>query len=323
MANEILDLAIIGSGPAALSAAIYAGRAGLNVTVFEKQQFGGTLNQIAKIENYPGFIGGGSALAGNMKDQAVATGAKIEYGTCEEIGYAVSPTAEWPQHPKVDIPFKGHISDEILYGDYPLYLIIDGERIEARAVIVATGSEPRPLEVKTKTPVSYCAICDGTLYKDKKIAVVGGGNSALQESMYLAGIAKSVTIFSHHDVKAEPYLIKKVENQKNIELKQKTEPTTEVLDSFDAVFAFIGKRPATSFLGKGFEGDEPGDEYECKLLNEDGYIIAKDGYTSIPGVFAAGDVCADSVKQVVTATASGATAALKAIEYLKRFNLKK
>lgn len=318
MAGEILDVAIIGSGPAALSAAIYVARAGLNVKVFEKQQIGGTLNQIAKIENYPGFIGGGSSLASNMKDQATAAGAKIEYGTCEEIGFAVAPTAEWPQCPKADVPFKGHISDEVLYGKYPFYLLIDGERMIAKTVIIATGSEPRPLSIATKTPVSYCAICDGTLYKDKKIAVVGGGNSALQESMYLANIAKSVTIFSHHEFKAEPYLIKKVENQKNIELKQKTEPTTEVLDGFDAVFAFIGKRPATSFLGKGFEGDKPGDEYECKFLNNEGYIIEKDGCTAIPGIFAAGDVCANTVKQVVTATAGGAVAALKAIDFVKQ-----
>jgi thioredoxin reductase (NADPH) len=210
--------------------------------------------------------------------------------------------------------------DEIIDGDFPFYLIIDEERILARTVIVATGSEPRPLEIKTKTktPVSYCALCDGSLYKGKKVAVIGGGNSALQESLYLADLAKTVTIFSHHDLKAEPYLLTKVESINNIDLKQHTEPTAEMLDEYDAVFAFIGKRPATSFLGKGFDGDEPGDEYERKLLDEDGYIITKDCYTAIPGLFAAGDVCKDSVKQVVAATASGANAALHAIELLKR-----
>ena len=320
--QNIIDVAIIGSGPAALSAAIYTGRANLNVVVFEKQQFGGTLNQIAKIENYPGFVGDGAVLASSMKEQAIKAGAKIQYGTCEEIGYALGPSKKWPQCPKKDIRFEGHNSDEIIYGGYPFYLIIDGERYEAHTVIVATGSEPRPLEVKTKVPVSYCAICDGSLYKDGNIAVVGGGNSAIQESMYLADVAKSVTIFSHHNLRAEPYLIKKIENCKNIKLKQNIEPTAEILNEFDAIFAFIGKRPATSFLGPGFDGDEPGDEYECKLLDENGYIIAKDGYTAIPGLFAAGDVCADSVKQVVTATASGAAAALHAIESLKRLNLK-
>lgn len=266
----MLDLAIIGSGPAALSAAIYAARAGLSVKVFEKAKIGGALTEIANIENFPGFMGPGVELAENLKKQAAQAGAEITYGECTNI----KP------------------------------LIIDDEEIAARAVIVATGSEPRPLPFKLDKPVSYCALCDGPLYKGKNIAVVGGGNSAVGESIYLADLAKSLTLISHTPIRADSCFVKKLQNKKNVEIKENLEPTAELLNQFDAVFVFIGKRPASDFM-------------PTSAVTPAGYVKATGNSTPIKGVFVAGDIREGSIKQAVTAAADGAAAALAAIDFLK------
>lgn len=266
----MLDLAIIGSGPAALSAAIYAARAGLSVKVFEKAKIGGALTEIANIENFPGFMGPGAKLAENLKKQAIHAGAEITYGECTNI----KP------------------------------LIIDDEEIAARAVIVATGSEPRPLPFKLDKPVSYCALCDGPLYKGKNIAVVGGGNSAVGESIYLADLAKNLTLISHTPIRADSCFIKKLQSKKNVEIKENLEPTAELLNQFDAVFVFIGKRPASDFMPP-------------SVVTSAGYIKANGNSTPLKGVFVAGDIREGSIKQAVTAAADGAAAALAAIDFLK------
>ncbi len=267
----MLDLAIIGGGPAALSAAIYAARTGLSVKVFEKAKIGGALTEIANIENFPGFMGPGAKLAENLKKQAIHAGAEITYGECT----SVKP------------------------------LIIDDEEIAARAIIVATGSEPRPLPFELDKPVSYCALCDGPLYKGKDIAVVGGGNSAVGESIYLADLAKSLTLISHTPIRADHCFIKKLHAKENIEIKENLEPTPELLNQFDAVFVFIGKRPASSFMPK-------------SSLTSAGYIKSEGNATTIKGVFVAGDIREGSIKQAVTAAADGAAAALAAISYLRQ-----
>ncbi len=272
----MLDLAIVGSGPAALSAAIYAARAGLEVKVFEKAKFGGALTEIAKIENFPGFMGPGAELAEKLKEQAEHAGAKFAYGELTKISES----------------------------DNHILIKIDDEDFDTHSVLIATGSEPRPLSFDPKIPVSYCALCDAPLYKGKNIAVVGGGNSAVGESIYLADIVKHLTIFSHTKISAEEYLIEKLKQHQNVEIKEAVEPTEELLNNFDGVFVFIGKRPATSFLSS-------------EILDEKGYIKTNNYMTKIPGVFAAGDVRADSIKQALTAAADGATAALKIIDHLK------
>jgi len=295
----MIDLAVIGSGPAALSAAIYAARAGLSVEVFEKGAVGGALPQIAYIENYPGFTGAGSDLAAILKQQALDCGARIRFGEARSI---LSPRPSRPSsrgsgaNPRQQPPECANID---------LLLQIDDELpIECRAVLVATGSEPRPLELDTKAPVSYCAICDGALYKGKNIAVIGGGNSAIQESLHLASLVGTITVYSHSALKAEPYLIDKLARLKNVTIKEKHDLTAAELDDYDGVFVFIGKRPATTFLPK-------------EVLDKDGYVKTKDYQTTVSGLFAAGDVRKDSIKQVVTAAADGAAAALKIIDFLK------
>ena len=268
----MLDLAIVGAGPAALSAAIYAARAGLKVRVYEKGSIGGALARIAKIENYPGFMGAGSELADKLKAQAAEFGVEFDYGECQKIE-----------------------SDS---------LVIDGEKVSARAILIATGSGPKSLKIKGITkPISYCAICDGALYGGKRLAVVGSGNSAFQEATHLAEIADSVTIFAHAKVKAESYLVKNL--PANIVVEEDGALSAEKLNEFDGIFVFIGKSPATDFL------DE-------SLLTADGYIKTDKNYmTEVPGIFAAGDVREGSIKQVVTAAADGASAALSIVNFLR------
>ena len=265
----MLDLAIIGGGPAALSAAIYAARAGLKVTVYEKGNVGGALPQIAKIENYPGFVGSGADLAKIMREQAQTAGAQFEYGECQKV----KP------------------------------LVIDDEQVDARTILVATGSEPIPLDIKTDKPVSYCALCDGALYRNQDIAVVGGGNSAVQESLHLAKIVRHLTLFSHSKLKADTCLVAKLKALTNITIKENTTPT-EFAD-FAAVFTFIGKRPATSFL-------------PTEVLTSAGYVKTDNYMTAIPGLFAAGDVRDGATRQAITAAADGAAAAIAITKFLQK-----
>lgn len=304
--SKLLDLAIIGGGAAALSAALYAARAGLNVEAFERGTIGGALAEIAKLSNYPGYTGPGPDLAKNMREQATSAGAKISYGECTD-----------------------------LRKDQDLFTItIDGEEIQARAVLVATGSEPRELGFTPEKPVSYCALCDGDLVKGKKVAVVGGANSAVQEGIYLADLARSVTIISHSPLKADNCLREKLSAVKNVEVLENTEATPELLDTFDHVFVYIGKKPATSFLQN--------ISRKRKILDDSGYILTNvDSFsaldvdsgkkiidlsisstkspheTAISGLFAAGDVRAGAVRQVITAAGDGATAAIEITNSLK------
>lgn len=293
----MLDLAIIGGGPAALSAAIYAARAGLKVTVYEKGSVGGALPQIAKIENYPGFVGSGADLAKIMREQAQTVGAEICYGEVTELlahsgGYdrGLGPEArdDGPEGPGA----KSFVT-----------LRIDDASVSARAALVATGSEPIPLDIKTDKPVSYCALCDGALYRNQDIAVVGGGNSAVQESLHLAKIVRHLTLFSHSKLKADACLIAKLKALENVTIKENTTPTN--FDDFAAIFTFIGKRPATSFL-------------PAEVLTAAGYIKTDNYMTAIPGLFAAGDVRDDSVKQAIAAAADGAAAAIAITKFLQK-----
>lgn len=258
----MLDLAIIGSGPAALTAAIYASRANLSVKVFERNLIGGALPEIAHIDNFPGFSGTGQELADAMRQQVENLGVEIVY-------------------------------DEIT--SFPA----------ARAVLVATGSEPRPLDFTPSAPVSYCALCDAPLYQDKNILVIGGGNSAVGESLLLAKVAKQVTLMSHSALKAEPHRVEQLRSLKNVQIIENTEPNPQNTAGYDGIFVYIGTRPAASFIDQSFRDPL-------------GYIqTAPNSHRVTENIFAAGDVRAGTTKQAITAAADGAAAAIEIIDFLR------
>ncbi len=301
---NVLSAAIIGGGPAALAAALYLARAGKKVRVFERGEVGGELARIDRIENYPGFAGPGRELAAVMRRQAEAAGAEIVYGECTKI---------------------------IRNKDKRFVLTIDGEKIESEAVLVATGSEPRQLKLELTKPVSYCALCDGVLAKDKKVVVVGGGNSAFQGVLYLADIASEVTLISHSKIKADSYLRHKVCELKNVTVRENIEPTAEMLNEFDYIFVFIGTRPATKWL-KSLRDEKIIDKemrfakFEVtkkhELVDSKGYILTggrkrSAHATEIPGLYAAGDVRSGATKQVAAAVGDGVDAALEIIDWLR------
>ncbi len=332
MSEQQLELAIIGGGPAALSAALYASRAGLRATVFERGAVGGVLTQIAQIENYPGFIGTGAELADTMRRQAVQAGAKVEYGECTSV----------------------------LRHEQGFILQIDGAPRSARAVIAATGSKPRSLELSLDVSVSYCALCDSSFAREKRVAVVGGGNSAFQEALHLIELVKSLTLITHSRVKADPWLVQRLLRYPNVEIREQLEPTAELLNQFEYVFVFIGKRPATDMfrqldqeLRQASSPKSPSQEKpqevqypemtresrhelqnhpqeqsagqvssnnlvsESYLLDSAGYLIAPENRAALAGLFAAGDVRAGALHQAVVAAADGASAALAAKSYLQ------
>jgi thioredoxin reductase (NADPH) len=288
----MLDLAIVGSGPAALTAALYAARENLKVTVFEKAAFGGAAATISKIENFPGFSGSGAALMKKLRAQAASFGAEIKYGECTSIKRVQEKSGD-PAHKY-------------------LSLTIDGAKIKTKSVLIATGSEPKTLALPTKKPVSYCATCDGALYKDKTLLVVGGGNSAVQEAFFLLKFAKHVTLINRSPLRASEVLKNKAHAEKRLKILENTDPATYVAEAessgaapYDAIFAFIGQRPATTFL-------------DPSLLAEDGFVKTDDRYmTALPGLFAAGDVRHGAIKQALTAAAEGAAAALNIGKYLE------
>ena len=298
-APAVLDLAIIGSGPAALSAALYAARAGLRVSVFERANIGGALCEIAQISNYPGFTGPGRDLAATMRRQAESAGVTIAYGECTAIrplkpsaNSAVPASDTTAAQPAAPARFE---------------LTIDGEPVRARAVLLATGSEPRPLPFALTVPVSYCALCDADLAKGQDIAVVGGGNSAVQESLGLAPLVKSLTLITHSALKAEPHLITQLRALPNVTIREHLEPTPDLLNTFARVFVFIGKRPATTCVAD-LAASTP-DFYDAA-----GYVRGGHGsahQTAIPGLYVAGDLRSDALRQVVTATGDGAAAAVE------------
>lgn len=277
----MLDLAIVGGGPAALTAAIYAVRAGLAVKVFEGNSFGGVLPTIPQIENYPGFMGAGAELAQKMQTQAQQLGAKLEYQECRQVRKSE----------------EGFV------------LELEDAEVAAKSVLIATGSHPKHLDFDLEIPVSYCALCDGAFARDKRVVVVGGANSAVQEAIYLADLAAKVTLVTHSQLKADQELQNRLKKCQNVEIMEGLEPTAEFLNQFDYCFVYIGKNPATVCLA-GLE-----------VTDAQGYVVCKNGHqTAIPGLFAAGDVRQSTVKQVVTAAADGAAAAIEVKAWLSQFS---
>ena len=275
----MLDVAIIGGGPAALTAALYLARAGWRAQVFERRQLGGALAETAEIANYPGFVGKGSELVEKFRHQAERAGAVISYGECTALQLAESG---WE-------------------------LTIDGETITAPAVLAASGSAPKQLNLNPAVPVSYCALCEGELARGKSVAVVGGANSAVQSALYLAPLVRQLTLITHSTLKADPVLVQSLKAQANIIIREQVEPTTELLNTFEFVFVCIGRQPASSYL-----------RTLPDILDAEGYVITGQGssHQAAPGLFAAGDLHQGSLHQVVAAAGDGAAAAVEIGQFL-------
>ena len=295
------DVIILGAGPAGLTAGIYAARGGLNAVIVESKAVGGQAALTAEIENYPGFESvSGFELVSLIQAQ------------CERLGVA------FVYDNPVNVSLDGNIkSVETAYSGV----------LEARAVIIATGAMPRTLGLPRESAlmgggVSYCATCDGAFFKGKAVAVVGGGNTAVEDALYLEKFASSVTLIHRRDaLRADAILAKRIAEstvkvawdsvvtQLNGENKLssvtlKNVKTGELSDlPVSGLFVAVGQTPATEGL-RGVELDG-------------GYIVTDEEMcTSLPGVFAAGDVRKKTLRQVVTATADGAIAAESAIKFL-------
>lgn len=299
------DVLIIGSGVAGMSAAQYAARAGRSVTLLESIAPGGQTMYIDMIENYPGFDQPISGYEIGMKFHAQAEqfGAKLVYATVSNL------TKE---------------------GDDFLVETADGETYKAKAVIYATGAKHRHLGVEGEElyngkGVSYCGTCDGPFFKGKRILVVGGGDTALTDAIFLSKLSEHITIIHRKDrFRAQDNLVEQVKRNKNIELvmqhtateikgdgKKVTsvmlkdlEKNKEYEREFDAVFIFVGMLPQTDLLEK-------------SVLDESGYVITNERMeTSIAGLYAVGDVRTTVFRQLITAASDGAIAAHCASEYI-------
>lgn len=299
------DIIIVGGGPAGLTAAVYARRAGKSVLVIEKETFGGQITFSPKVENIPGF----SALSGNefaekLVDQALFQGADVE---SSEV-----------------------LSIEKNGGEFTVHT--DGGDFTSRAVILATGARHRRLGLPNEDNfigegISFCAVCDGAFYRDRVVAVVGGGNSALQEALLLSELAKKVYVIQNLDfLTGEATLARQLQEKQNVEIR-----TGCVVDGYLGVGELSGIRVLQTATGTKTElsldgvflavGLVPQNEpFENLIgLDERGYADSgEDMLTKTPGLFVAGDCRKKRIRQVATAASDGAVAALAACDYLDR-----
>jgi thioredoxin reductase (NADPH) len=301
-----LDLAIVGGGPAGLSAAIYALRAGLKTILFEKMVLGGLASTTYQIDNYPGFPDSisGIDLSQRMADQARKLGLEIVWGSVTEI--------------KND---KNHRQ-----------LKIDGKTLSAKAVIIAAGTEAAKLDVPGEEEfrgkgVSYCATCDGAFYQGKNILVVGGGNAAVEEALFLTRYAAKVSIVHRRDrLRADKIVAEKAmahpkiyffwhsaveeilgdKNVKEAVLKDLLSGN-KLRVPVDGIFIYTGSRPNSDPVKN------------LVKVNNQGFILTDEKMrTSAPGIFAAGDIREKGLRQVVTAAADGAIAAESARQFIEK-----
>ena len=308
--EKIYDVIIIGAGPAGLAAGSYAGRARMDTLIIEKDKDGGQIVITAEIENYPGGVDeeSGPSLIGRMAKQAEHFGAQKVKDTI------------------VDVELEGDVKHlKGLKGDY-----------YGKTVIIATGAHPKPIGCPgekefTGKGVSYCATCDGSFFEDFDIYVVGGGDSAVEEAMYLTKFGRQVTLIHRRDqLRAAKSIQEKA--FANPKMKFMWNTTVEELKGDGILTSMVVKDTVTgetreidaneedgTFGVFVFIGFEPhGELFEGKVEMKNGYIVTDDNMkTNIPGVFAAGDIRVKSLRQVVTAAADGAIAATQAEKYIE------
>lgn len=303
--TQVHDMLVIGSGPAGLTAAIYGTRAGLNVLVITGLPWGGNMMLSSEVENFPGFpkVGPGSAIITKIREQAERLGAKLVEDIVAEVDFSKQPFTLKTEK---------------------------GDTFQAKTVIIATGAKPRMLGVPGEKEllgrgVSVCATCDGAFFKDKTVGIIGGGDVATEEAIYLTRFAKKVYMIHRRDkLRAVESLQKRALSNKKIEALWNKE-----------VSEFIGKDRLEKVRLKDSQTGEEGEQvldgcfiaigyipqselFKDKLdLDEQGYIRTSNGtQTSVPGVFAAGDVADPKYQQAITSAAEGAQAAIDAIEFL-------
>lgn len=304
----VYDLVIIGAGPSGLSAGIYAQRAMLKTVILEKESFyGGQVLSTYEVDNYPGFpLLGGFDLADKFREHAESLGVQFSSAEVEKI-----------------------IQD----GNLLKITLNDDEPLTTKAVIVATGSIRKKLDVKGEEEfsgkgVSYCATCDGAFFKNKTVAVVGGGDAGLEDAIYLSRVCKQVYIVNRsNSLKGAKRLQNVIDKTENIQILWDTviesingSKTVENIDiinkkadeksniALNGVFIAIGSIPKTEFL----EG--------LVDMNEDGYVVSDEtGITNAKGIFVAGDIRVKSLRQIITAAADGANSVNSVERYLETF----
>ena len=308
--EKVHDVVMVGAGPSALAAAIYTMREDIQTVLYEKATIGGLAAITDKVDNYPGFPEGieGMRLASELQAQAERFGAVIDFGDVSAIRDNGATKT----------------------------LVVDGKDVEARAVLVATGSEYKKIGAPGEEEffgrgVHYCATCDGAFYRDKKLVVVGGGNSAVQEAIFLTRFATHIDMLVRSDFRASDVLVAELQafiDQGKITVHKQT-TTDEIVaedgvvtgvkatkdgEQFtlatDGVFVFVGLLPNTQFLA--------GSSIELDTV---GHIkTGLDLQTTMPGVFASGDVRSGATLQIASAVGEGATAALNIREYLNELS---
>lgn len=293
------DLVIVGGGPAGMTAALYAARANLKVAIVEGFLYGGQMQKTDCIENFPSYDSiSGEELSEKMEDQM------FTYNVDEVFGYVTTIV------PK---------------DNYNTLLLGNDKTLDTKTVLIATGAKHKPLNVHgeqelTNKSVSYCALCDATFFKDKELVVVGGGDSALEEALYLTNYASKVTIVHRRDeFRAQLYLQEKVKANPKIQFALSDEVLsingTDSVESVtlksgktlktDGVFIYVGQEPSTNFVS------------DLGITNDAGWICVNSHFqTKIPSIFAAGDCIDKDIRQIVTATGDGANAAQYIYQYL-------
>ena len=292
------DIIIVGAGPAGLTAAIYALRAKKKVLIFEAKCYGGQIANAPIVENYPGFKSvSGVDLATDMYNQVINFGGEVKFETVIRLN-----------------------SNKV---------ITKKDEYEAKAIILATGADKRKLNLPREEEfsgkgVSYCATCDGNFFKNKVVAVVGGGNAALEDSIYLSNLASKVYLIHRRDSFRADQYIKEIEGKENIEILYNSEVKSlngetklESIDiintdeeitnlKIDGLFIAVGQEPKNQIFADTIE------------LDNNGYIKTEDGvHTSKPKIYVAGDARAKLLRQLVTATSDGAIAATIAIKEME------
>ncbi|WP_078321741.1 thioredoxin-disulfide reductase [Mycobacteroides chelonae] len=303
--SDIHELIIIGSGPAGYTAAVYAARAQLKPIVFEGTQFGGALMTTTEVENYPGFREGimGPDLMDQMREQAIRFGADLRTEDVDEVS------------------LRGPVKT----------VTVGGEVFRSRAVILAMGAAPRYLGVPGEDTllgrgVSSCATCDGFFFKDQDIAVIGGGDSAMEEATFLTRFARSVTLIHRRDeFRASKIMLERAYADPKINVLT----NTKIL-GVEGTDSVIGLKLENTVTGEASQlpitgmfvavGHDPRSELvkDVVEVDSDGYVLVRDRstYTSLEGVFAAGDLVDRTYRQAVTAAGSGCAAAIDAERWL-------